>query len=346
MWAVSNETRFKAERTFARDQDGAEVWLVAVRATFDIRESGELMLAHEQQDVCLAPVYSGNPGTSSLRYDADLVRKKSGTDVLLLGSAYAPKRQATRFVDVAMQVGPVAKTLRILGDRTWQQSPLGFSPSEPKHFATMPICYERALGGPLSAKADAPRDPENLVGVGRVALEGAPVPNCEYPDQPVRSPKSNSIVAGFGPIPCEWQSRTKLAGTFDEAWMKERQPLVPADFNDDYFRCAPTDQQVKGFLKGGEEVLLENLTANSLLRFRLPRITLGFSTRIAGGVTHHTGQLYTVIIEPDERRLIMVWQSSLPCHHTLYTLKETVVFEKRRLSMMLHEELDPRAAAG
>jgi hypothetical protein len=27
----------------------------------------------------------------------------------------------------------------------------------------------------------------------------------------------------------------------------------------------------------------------------------------------------------------MVWQTALPCHNTLYSLEETVVFEKERL---------------
>jgi hypothetical protein len=226
----------------------------------------------------------------------------------------------------------MSKTLRLHGDRTWLGSSIALSPSEPEHFSTMPISYERALGGPLSHEPDAPRDERNPAGVGRVAIEGTSVPNCEYPDQPVRSPRSSSRVAGFGPVPCEWQPRSQLGGTYDEPWRRDRQPLLPIDFSDDYYRCAPADQQVDGFLKGDEEVMLQNLTPNGLLRFRLPRITLGFSTQMEGGLVHHMGRLHTVIIEPDERRLMMVWQSSLPCHHTLYTLKQTVVFEKERVS--------------
>lgn len=344
MWAISNETRFKAERTFVRDRDGAEIWIVAVRATFDIDAAGELTPAEEQQDICQAPAYSGEPGISSLRYDGDLVRTKSGTDVVLHGTAHAPRSGPVPSVDVAMQVGPISKKLRVLGNRTWKKGLLGLSPGQPEPFTTMPICYERALGGPLSAEPDAPRDPSNTAGIGRVALEGAPVPNCEYPDQPVRSPTSTARVAGLGPIPCAWQPRIAFAGTYDEAWMKERQPLVPADFSDEYFRCAPMDQRVDGFLKGGEEVVLENLTPEGRLSFRLPRIALGYSTDIDGGFTHHTDQLHTVIIEPDERRLIMVWQSSLPCHHTLYTLKGTSIIEKRRLSAGEHRESAPHAA--
>src|SRR5262245_29877421 len=36
MWSVINKSRFKAGRAFARDVQGAELWIVAVRATFTI----------------------------------------------------------------------------------------------------------------------------------------------------------------------------------------------------------------------------------------------------------------------------------------------------------------------
>jgi hypothetical protein len=113
---------------------------------------------------------------------------------------------------------------------------------------------------------------------------------------------------------------------------------VPTDFQDAYFQCAPADQQVDGFLTGGEEVTLRNLTPEGLLRFRLPQISLGFNTYIDGGTTHHRAQLYTVSIEPEDHRIVLVWQTSLPCHHTLYTLRETVVYQKdRRLAAGQYE---------
>lgn len=340
MWAVDNQTPFKADRAFARDAEGAEVWIVAVRATFEIQPDGTLKTADEQQDVCLAPKHFGELAKSSLRYDMDLVRTKPGTDVILNAVAHAPGGEPAASVDVGLRLGPIIKTLRVVGNRVWERSPLGLAPSEPQPFVTLPIRYERALGGPLGPETEAPRDPLNPVGVGRVGVSGQPVPNCELPNEPIRSPKAKFLPAGFGPIPFDWQQRTKLAGTYDEVWQNERQPLVPKDFQDAYFRCAPADQQVNGFLQGGEEVVLHNLTPEGTLRFILPRVVLGFRTRINGGTTHHRGQLHSVIIEPDDRRVIMVWQTSLPCHHTLYTLNDTVVFEKTRVSLGAGEGVD------
>ena len=40
MWSVINKSRFKAGRAFARDMQGAELWIVAVRATFTIEADG------------------------------------------------------------------------------------------------------------------------------------------------------------------------------------------------------------------------------------------------------------------------------------------------------------------
>ena len=85
MWAVTNQTKFKADRAVARSAAGAEIWIVAVRATFSVSLDGRVTVADDQDDVCLAPKYFGEPGGSSLRYDLDLVRTKPGTDVVLHG---------------------------------------------------------------------------------------------------------------------------------------------------------------------------------------------------------------------------------------------------------------------
>src|SRR5262245_39121141 len=329
MWAVSNKTRFKAERAFARDERGAEIWIVAVRATFSIDGDGpraQVSLSDDQREVVIAPKYFGEPGQSSLRDDTDLARTKAGTDVVLHAEAHAPGGRPARSVDVGVAIGPIVKQLRVVGERVWRKGWRSVVPTDPEPFVSLPIRYEHAWGGALT-ESDA-RDPFNPIGVGVDATPGKPVPNIEHADNPIESTRHQGPPAGFGPVPGEWQPRLELAGTYDDAWQRERQPLVPADFNTGYFRCAPADQQVDGFLRGGEEVSLYNLTPSGLLRFRLPHIALGFRTKFDRSVVHHRGELHTVVIEPSDRRLTMVWQSALPCHHTLYGLQETLVIEK------------------
>lgn len=333
MWAIENYTRFEVQRAFVRDRDGAEIWLIAVRATFDISASGECAVAEQQEPVALVPQYLGKPGQSSLRCDTDMVRTKPGTDVLVNATAYAPPGKMVTEVPVSLSVGPIRKTLSIKGNRIWKRGYSGFGPSKPEPFSKLPILYERAYGGIEQGGAD-----QNPVGVGMNAAEGTILPNIEYPNEPLGQAKGRGRPAGFGAVACSWAPRRQLAGTYDERWQRERQPLVPTDFSDEYFYSAPEDQRVPGYLRGGEGVELINLTPGGRLAFLLPRVALGFRTLIGHKFVHHRGQLHTVLIEPDLCRLVMVWHSALPCHHDLYSLKQTTVFEKEFLA---HHPAEP-----
>jgi hypothetical protein len=104
------------------------------------------------------------------------------------------------------------------------------------------------------------------------------------------------------------------AGTYDEKWEKDRLPLLPRDFDERFYQCAPPDQQTPEYLKGGEPVALVNLTPEGVLQFKLPQIWLAFRTRIGSEVIDHHANLHTVILEPDVPRVIMVWHTSVPCH--------------------------------
>jgi hypothetical protein len=113
--------------------------------------------------------------------------------------------------------------------------------------------------------------------------------------------------------------------------MDERFPLWPEDFDTRYFHCAPEDQQVEGFLRGGEPVRLRNLTENGLLEFRLPRFYPVFTTYFRGRPFEHRAKLHTVIIEPDLPRVLMVWYTCLRVHNNADDLDVTAIHEKAYL---------------
>ena len=117
MWQVDNRTPFAAERGWVRDRDGAEVWLVAVKASFDILPDGSTVPSAEQPPVLRVPAYFGDPATSSIRYEADLVLTKTTTDVLLVGNAHAPGGQPVTELDVGFRVGALQKQIRAVGER-------------------------------------------------------------------------------------------------------------------------------------------------------------------------------------------------------------------------------------
>jgi hypothetical protein len=330
MWSVTNYTPYAVGRTWGRDKDGLHEWIVAVKATFDIKSDGSVTLADEQLETLLLPEYNGEDGVSSLRYDADLVGPKPTTDVVLNGTAYAPEGVPTTAFLVSLRIGEVHKVIRVVGNRRWESGLLGNRVSAMEPVTRVPIVYERAYGGFDPADGDPKKqmlEVRNPVGCGLVAKEGRPLPNFEYPNGRVEK----AGPAGFGALDCYWSPRRELSGTYDDAWQKGRYPLLPADWDPRSLLCSPADQRPASPLRGGEPVELENLTPDGKLSFTLPKAYLRFRTHIDNRKVEHQGRLATVIIEPDHPRVVMVWQSTLTVRNETDYLDETIVSEKVRI---------------
>lgn len=331
MWAVVNRTPYKVESTWGRDKEGVHEWIVAVKGTFDVKPDGSLKLADEQLDPLLLPEYNGEDGVSSLRYDADLVASKPTTDVVLNGTAYAPKgRPSTNFL-ISARVDRIRKVIRVVGNRWWKQGLFGSKPSAVEPITELPIIYERAYGGYDQTDPDPKKqrmDPRNPVGCGVVAKShhrlGQPLPNFEHP----KGSLEKAGPAGFGAIDSFWLPRRNFCGTYNKIWEQCRRPLLPEDWDPRSLLCSPTDQRPNTYLNGGERVELVNLTPSGVLLFTLPKVYLTFTTRFGRRTEEHGGRLATVIIEPDHPRVIMVWLSSLSCRTDVDYLDETIVREE------------------
>src|SRR5262249_50228322 len=107
MWAIKNHTPYAATGMWGRDREGVHEWICAVKETCIIRRDVRHKLADEQPAPLLLPEYHGEPGESSLRYEAELVGMKPTTDILLNGTAYAPGGRPAHEFHVSMHVGAV-----------------------------------------------------------------------------------------------------------------------------------------------------------------------------------------------------------------------------------------------
>jgi hypothetical protein len=313
MWLLDNETPFSAERTWTRDERGAEFWLVAIRAAFEIDADGRQRVADEQTEVQRSPIYGGDPVRGEMLSDCDFALSKTGTDVLVAGKAHAPGGRPTARSRVRLKVADIDKTVDVVGDRTFFQADVSTAMTRPEEFTAMPLSWSRAFGG----WDDEGKDwvAENPAGRGFAAesrrLVGGPAPNFEYPDAPYRSPRSGR-PAGFGPVAHHWQPRVGYGGTYDKEWEEHRDPLLPDDFDRRYFRCAPADQQTAHFLIGYEEVRLGGFSPDGPLGFVLPRIVFDVVTRFRGGAdVRQVPDIHTLWIHPDRQRFELVYQSAL-----------------------------------
>ena len=328
MLQIQNRTRFAAMLFTAPDPSGVDTLFTVVKGTFTLGLRVEE--AEEQTPVVPADRFRGDARTTSIAEPADVSLVKPGTDVLLFGHAYGPGGRPAHQAEVSLRLGPIEKRVAVFGDRRWGGTILTRI-SSPEPFEKMPLVWERSFGGTETSPGDPPRadgEDRNPVGAGFRSrgsgrkLEGLLLPNLEDSAHLISSPGDRPAPVGFGAIAPHWKPRPKYAGTYDEAWRRNRAPYLPDDFDPRFLMVAPEDQQVPGYLKGGEPVEIAGATPSGTLRFGLPARRVDVLFRLDTGEERRTANLDTVILRPDEKRLVLVWRAALPCDKRLLKVRE------------------------
>ena len=333
---LTNETPYFAELQLLQDEDGRDILVVYVKATYVIEPDGKVRLREKQISVNPAGEYFGEPGKSSLKYAPECAFAKLTTDVVLVGHAHAPEQYPTTQLDVSLRVGALQKTVRVFGDRVWEKGFFGWRMSEPQPFTKMPLVYERAFGGKDVSHADEKNheyELRNPLGVGLIAKKSAidaplPLPNLEDPKQRIQRPTDRPTPAGFGCIAPDWHPRLPLAGTYDEAWQQQRLLLLAKDFNHGFFNAAAQDLMAPAFMTGSEDVEIINATPQGKLVFRLP----GQSPHVYLDMSGESEQdlqvtLDTVTINTDENITVLLWRASVSVYQRIYELERVRVTE-------------------
>ena len=319
-----NKTPFCATLFPTIGMAGDEGIGVVGKATFSL--GGGLSLCADQVGLTFADQYREDPSATSLLNATDFAPEKVGTDIVLIGSAHA-SRGAVAELDVSLEVGPMRKTVRIIGDRTWRGAlGLRVAPSKPQLFSAIPLIYERAFGGRIGAAGNGAKsttEPLNPVGRGlpqtadRGEAKETLLPNLEDPANLITSPWDRPEPAGFGFIAPHWKWRRQYAGTYDEKWAETRCPLLPNDFDPRFHSAAHPDLVSATPLRGGEPVRITNASPKGTLTFNLPRVDVQAEFVVDGKVERKACVLDTVVIEPDEERVSLTWRARTGCHRKI-----------------------------
>jgi len=178
---------------------------------------------------------------------------KSQGEVLVYGSYYAPDGKAVTADRVQLKMGPVDKSLAVIGNRYWRTL---LGPTEPEPFRELPISYEFAFGGKNYKANPTGKGMDEVDYVGEMRL---PMPNIEDPDNLVTSTSQRPAPAGLGPLDIMWEQRISKAGTYDETWQRDYFPGYPPDLDWTHFNAAPEDQWIDEFWQGDEGFQLLNM---------------------------------------------------------------------------------------
>jgi len=281
-----------------------------------------------------ADTFTGEPGASSPVYEVDFAPRKRRCDVLLIGSAHAPEGRQVQRSRVSLQVGSIEKSFDVVGDRVWQHGLTTISASEPRRFVRMPISYDVAFGGVDRHSADEGEHDAylpNPVGVGwhkhlkNAWVDGTPLPNTEEIGSPVVSPTAKLKAMALGPLGRGWPQRARFAGTYDQDWVDNVFPFLPADFDERYYQAAPEDQQLP-LGRQALDVALIGFTADGARRFVLPHFDVPVQVIPKRGEREaYCGTLDTIVFEPDDERFTLTWRVTRPLKKSIFELTEARV---------------------
>lgn len=243
--------------------------------------------------------------TPGFRGILDELRPKTKSEVLVLGSAFAPPGRVVNARSVRIEVGPIVKELWVVGDRTWKNG----IPTEPTPFDQLPITWERAFGGEGHK--------QNPVGRGLLPIkteEGVEVhhlPNVELPKKLITSLRDRPTPASFSPIDPSWQCRIDKLGTYDEKWLKTRAPDYPDDFDPSYFNMAPDDQSIDGYFSGGERIVVEHMhPEKERIEGEIPRLSARLFLSREGDLCRSIPmRCDTVWLVPHLERLVLIYRT-------------------------------------
>jgi hypothetical protein len=334
-----NSTRMIAGYTMGLEPSGRELLIVVIKGTFRIpTESGATLRLHEEQvPLVMSDVFYGEPGFSAPKYEVDFAPRKRRCDVLLNATAYAPGGRPTARTEVAVHVGNWSKSLAVVGDRVWEAAGVGIGITAPIPFTTMPITYDRAFGGVDNLHEDPKKHDAfmaNPSGRGFHSqlvpewMHGKPLPNTEEIGQPVNWVSGKYRPMSFGPIGRHWEARVPYAGTYDQKWLDDVFPFLPADFDEQYYQSAPQDQQLP--IPLGEKIVrLINLTPDGDRAFTLPHLEAPVHVFPKNGEREDLAALVdTVVIEPDEERVTMTWRVARPLKKNMFEVAQVLVGKK------------------
>ena len=341
---VRNHTPLRPLVFESRDLRDGPFYAVVARGTFRIGE-GALVLHTDQAPPVEADQYRGDPGRSSVRVKSDLAPPKRRGDLTLDAVARAPGgRPATewmagvrvgRYVEAEdrprsllssrSRVQPelqwvLSHLARVTGPRAWTRGVTGWRPGPPAPCVEVPLSYEHAFGGSYAVPGGTVTYDQNPVGVGFFDPSkppGGPVamPQVEGVSDPVEVAGQPYAPVGFGPVGRAWTPRRALAGTYGQAWLRDRAPRPPADFDPLFHNGAPAPLHLPRPFDGDETVSV--LGVGGEIGFRLPGLRVWSLVRRRSGAMESvpcvldTVHLDLAAADPSEHRVSLVWRAAV-----------------------------------
>jgi hypothetical protein len=188
--------------------------------------------------------------------------------------------------------------------------------TRPEPTEAVPLLWELAFGGSDDTPSNAKHhgfEVSNPIGRGfrakrsKKPIVGEPLPCIEDPSKLIRKPMDKPSPVGTGYVLPGWEPRACFAGTYDEAWQRDRSPLLPRDFDPRFFDRAPAGLVAADTPKAGAPVIVRGCDPDGDYRFRLPDLALESKLVLSTDLVPIALHCDTVHVDIDRRTLHVTW---------------------------------------
>ena len=210
-----------------------------MRGTFELLPGSPARLLDDQ------PQLSGDvpdpEAAGAIRYALDLVPVKPFVDIVLTGSAHTPGERPTTVLPITLRRRPVEQDpVRGRGPRDETRAARRLD-QRSRAVSDDASVLGRSFGGQkieLNPRWARPRRNPHENGMTSVLL-----PNILRQEELQLDPQALHEPAVSAPIPQDWpRSMNKARRTpTTTAWLEERWPAPPSDFDSSFFNAAPAD---------------------------------------------------------------------------------------------------------
>jgi hypothetical protein len=291
------------------DRRGADVLVAIAKLTYEIDAKGEARLVSSPFRLEVETVEGEET------FPSDFFDEKPGTDFGVVGRAIPPSGQTVQKMLTWIQVGGLRKVVQVFGPRVYTAGiGAALTPGPSAKLVPVRVRYGLAFGGTDRTGPEAVSSPENPVGLGFARdpkrLVGTLAHQLEAVAEPTRT--TSQELAAFAPVPSSWELRRRYAGTYDDAWVRERLPVRPVDFDPRFNSWSHPELWHATPLSPDVPMEIGGMTPEGVLRFKLPAYAPRFFRETGGRDDELSTHLDSILIDTETRRAELSWRASAP----------------------------------
>lgn len=264
--------------------------------------------------------WQGEANVSGLMAADETVPFKQGAEIILYGRV-SPPHPHYRALEVGLGLDSAKlsweKQLRIYGERHWQLNRLKATISYPGSLTALNLDYTHAYGGQCPKRQRA--FTANPAGQGFITTTSAAhlvkLPQIELLHRPLKRAMQRQQPAGFGPIPMQWSPRSQRVPK--QAWQAIESGKMPEGMNlpNNFYNCAPADQQFAEAFQGDEILHLQGLIAGAKLHDKisvnLPQVMPKLTYVSTSDSENIKLVCDTCVVDTSAQRIDLIWRAGI-----------------------------------